>query len=155
MELAFIKSPIGNLKIISKYNEIFSIEFTNEYQNMKIYNKTLQICINELNLYFNGKLKIFDTKFSISGSLFEQKVYNALLKIPYGTTTTYKDIAIEIGHPKAARAVGNANSKNKIPIIIPCHRVVGLSSLGGYSGGNGVETKKFLLDFEQFNKNSF
>ncbi|TWO28663.1 methylated-DNA--[protein]-cysteine S-methyltransferase [Campylobacter hyointestinalis] len=149
MEMAYIKSPIGNLKITDDDGEIIRLDFCDEFIDTSITNKNLKLCVDELNLYFQGKLKTFKTKIKLSGTEFEQKVYKALLKIPYGKTATYKDIAINLGLPKAARAVGNANGKNKIPIIVPCHRVVSVTNLGGYSGGNGLETKKSLLNLEK------
>ncbi|MDL2346864.1 methylated-DNA--[protein]-cysteine S-methyltransferase [Campylobacter hyointestinalis] len=149
METAYIKSPIGNLKITDDDGEIIRLDFCDEFIDTSITNKNLKLCVDELNLYFQGKLKTFKTKIKLSGTEFEQKVYKALLKIPYGKTATYKDIAINLGLPKAARAVGNANGKNKIPIIVPCHRVVSVTNLGGYSGGNGLETKKSLLNLEK------
>ncbi|EKR7988158.1 methylated-DNA--[protein]-cysteine S-methyltransferase [Campylobacter fetus] len=129
--------------------KIINIDFCDEFLDLEVNDKNLSLCIHELELYFQGKLINFTTKINIVGSEFEQKVYKALLEIPYGNTVTYKYIADKIDSPKAARAVGNANSKNKIPIIIPCHRVVGVSNLGGYSGGNGIETKKILLNLEK------
>ncbi len=147
--MAYIKSPIGNLKITDDDGEIIRLDFCDEFIDTSITNKNLKLCVDELNLYFQGKLKTFKTKIKLSGTEFEQKVYKALLKIPYGKTATYKDIAINLGLPKAARAVGNANGKNKIPIIVPCHRVVSVTNLGGYSGGNGLETKKSLLNLEK------
>ncbi len=149
METAYIKSPIGNLKITDDDGKIIRLDFCDEFIDTSITNKNLKLCVDELNLYFQGKLKTFKTKIKLSGTEFEQKVYKALLKIPYGKTATYKDIAINLGLPKAARAVGNANGKNKIPIIVPCHRVVSVTNLGGYSGGNGLETKKSLLNLEK------
>lgn len=149
METAYIKSPIGNLKITDDDGEIIRLDFCDEFIDTSITNENLKLCVDELNLYFQGKLKTFKTKIKLSGTEFEQKVYKALLKIPYGNTATYKDIAINLGLPKAARAVGNANGKNKIPIIVPCHRVVSVTNLGGYSGGNGLETKKSLLNLEK------
>lgn len=149
METAYIKSPIGNLKITDDGGEIIRLDFCDEFIDTSITNENLKLCVDELNLYFQGKLKTFKTKIKLSGTEFEQKVYKALLKIPYGKTATYKDIAINLGLPKAARAVGNANGKNKIPIIVPCHRVVSVTNLGGYSGGNGLETKKSLLNLEK------
>lgn len=149
METAYIKSPIGNLKITDDDGEIIRLDFCDEFIDTSITNENLKLCVDELNLYFQGKLKIFKTKIKLSGTEFEQKVYKALLKIPYGNTATYKDIAINLCLPKAARAVGNANGKNKIPIIVPCHRVVSVTNLGGYSGGNGLETKKSLLNLEK------
>ncbi|PPB73325.1 methylated-DNA--[protein]-cysteine S-methyltransferase [Campylobacter hyointestinalis] len=149
METAYIKSPIGNLKITDDDGEIIRLDFCDEFIDTSITNENLKLCVDELNLYFQGKLKTFKMKIKLSGTEFEQKVYKALLKIPYGKTATYKDIAINLGLPKAARAVGNANGKNKIPIIVPCHRVVSVTNLGGYSGGNGLETKKSLLNLEK------
>ncbi|EKR8071009.1 methylated-DNA--[protein]-cysteine S-methyltransferase, partial [Campylobacter fetus] len=137
------------LKISCHDGKITNIDFCDEFLDLEVNDKNLSLCIHELELYFQGKLINFTTKINIVGSEFEQKVYKALLEIPYGNTVTYKYIADKIDSPKAARAVGNANSKNKIPIIIPCHRVVGVSNLGGYSGGNGIETKKILLNLEK------
>lgn len=144
-----MKTRVGNLKISCHDGKITNIDFCDEFLDLEVNDKNLSLCIHELELYFQGKLINFTTKINIVGSEFEQKVYKALLEIPYGNTVTYKYIADKIDSPKAARAVGNANSKNKIPIIIPCHRVVGVSNLGGYSGGNGIETKKILLNLEK------
>ncbi len=144
-----MKTPVGNLKISCHDGKITNIDFCDEFLDLEVNDKNLSLCIHELELYFQGKLINFTTKINIVGSEFEQKVYKALLEIPYGNTVTYKYIADKIDSPKAARAVGNANSKNKIPIIIPCHRVVGVSNLGGYSGGNRIETKKILLNLEK------
>ncbi len=97
-------------------------------------------------MYFLGKLQIFKTPLKLEGSVFEKKVYKALLEIPYGKTQTYKQIAQKIGYKNAFRAVGNANSKNKLPIFVPCHRVIASKGLGGYS--EGLEFKRFLLRLE-------
>jgi len=106
--------------------------------------------ILELNDYFSGKITKFSLKTNPKGTDFQKKVWQELVKINYGQTKTYKDIAINIGNPKAARAVGMACNKNPVPIIIPCHRVIG--SKGGLVGYNsGLKIKKWLLDFE--NKN--
>ncbi|MEA4815920.1 MAG: methylated-DNA--[protein]-cysteine S-methyltransferase [Lachnospiraceae bacterium] len=102
----------------------------------------------QLNEYFEGKRKSFDLPLSPNGTPFEKKVWNALLEIPYGKTKSYKEIAQKIGNPKACRAVGNANGKNHIAIIIPCHRVIASNGgLGGYS--SGLEYKKALLEIEK------
>lgn len=106
---------------------------------------------NELEEYFNGKRKEFTLKLSLKGTDFQKKVWNELMNIPYGETRSYKEVAIKIGKPTAARAVGMANNKNKILIIIPCHRVIGQNgSLVGY--GAGLDIKKYLLDLEKENK---
>ncbi|AXP08619.1 methylated-DNA--[protein]-cysteine S-methyltransferase [Campylobacter hepaticus] len=106
----------------------------------------LDLVINELDLYFAHKLKKFSIPILLQGTEFELKVYKALMKLPYGKVASYKEIAKQIDHPKAFRAVGNANSKNPIPIIIPCHRVVSSRGIGGYNGG--LKIKKFLLKNE-------
>jgi O-6-methylguanine DNA methyltransferase len=101
----------------------------------------------QLKEYFNLKRKKFYVPLDIEGTEFQKKVWNALQKIPYGKTATYKDIAEAIGNVKAVRAVGRANGKNPLPIIIPCHRVIEHSGkLGGYSGGLGIKEK--LLELE-------
>lgn len=102
----------------------------------------------QLQDYFNGKLKEFDLPLLIRGTDFEKKVYKALLNIPYGQTRSYKDIAEEIGHPKAYRAVGSTNNKNPLPVIVPCHRVIGSKgNLVGYAGG--IKLKNQLLELEK------
>ena len=104
--------------------------------------------VNQLKKYMEGELQRFDCKLDFRGTSFQKKVWSVLAKIPYGQTRSYKEIAQAIGHLKAFRAVGNANGRNSIPLIIPCHRVVESSGrLGGF--GHGVKVKKQLLDFEK------
>ena len=104
--------------------------------------------LSQLKKYLKGELKRFDCKLDFRGTPFQKKVWAALAKIPYGRTRSYKEIARAIGHPKAFRAVGNANGENSIPLILPCHRVI--ESNGGLGGfGHGVKVKKQLLDFEK------
>ena len=104
--------------------------------------------LNQLKKYLKGDLKRFDCKTDFKGTLFQKKVWSALAKIPYGQTRSYKEIARAIGYPKAFRAVGNANGRNSIPLILPCHRVI--ESNGGLGGfGHGIEIKRRLLDFEK------
>ncbi len=97
--------------------------------------------------YFNGKRKTFDLPYKLNGTDFQKKVWSALCDIPYGETRSYKDIAIAVGNPKASRAIGMANNKNPITVIVPCHRVIGASGkLVGYAGG--LAMKEFLLKME-------
>ncbi len=104
-------------------------------------------CATQLAEYFNGTRTGFDLPLSPRGTDFQQKVWNALLTIPYGETRSYKDIAVQIGNPKATRAVGMANNRNRIMIVIPCHRVIGADgSLVGY--GCGLDIKEKLLKIE-------
>jgi len=104
--------------------------------------------LNQLKRYLKGELRHFDCKLDFRGTPFQKKVWSALKKIPYGRTRSYGEIARAIGYPKAFRAVGNANGRNSIPLIVPCHRVIENSGgLGGF--GHGVKVKKQLLDFEK------
>jgi methylated-DNA-[protein]-cysteine S-methyltransferase len=105
---------------------------------------------NQLDEYFNKKRKEFDIPFKLDGTDFQKKVWNALLNIPYGETRSYGEIVVVIGNPKASRSVGMANNRNPLPIIVPCHRVIGHDgSLTGYAGG--LDLKKALLDLEAGN----
>lgn len=104
--------------------------------------------LTQLKKYLKGELWHFNCSLDIKGTPFEKKVWSELVKIPYGQTRSYKEVAEAIGHPKAFRAVGNANGRNALPLIIPCHRVIESSGgLGGY--GHGVKVKRQLLDFEK------
>jgi methylated-DNA-[protein]-cysteine S-methyltransferase len=102
----------------------------------------------QLNQYFSGDRELFDLPLAMTGSPFQEQVWAALLTIPYGTTTTYGQMAADLGLPAAsARAVGAANGRNPVSIVVPCHRVVGASgSLIGYGGG--LTAKRYLLDHE-------
>ena len=104
--------------------------------------------VGQLKKYLKGELRRFDCKLDFDGTPFQKKVWSALAKIPYGQTRSYQEIAKSIGHPKAFRAVGNANGQNSIPLIVPCHRVI--ESNGGLGGfGHGIEVKKRLLNLEK------
>ena len=100
----------------------------------------------QLHAYFDGALTAFDLPLTPGGTPYRQRVWQALRKIPYGATCSYADIARAAGG--SARSVGQANGDNPIPIIIPCHRVVAAGHLGGYSGGEGLTTKRYLLALE-------
>ena len=110
--------------------------------------ETIEAAFLELDEYFAGKRKEFDVPMNPSGTSFQQKVWSSLISVPYGRVASYKDIAERIGNSKAGRAVGMANNKNKIPIFIPCHRIVSADgSMGGYA--DGVEIKQKLLELEK------
>jgi len=101
----------------------------------------------QLQAYFRGELRQFDLRLEVRGTAFQRKVWRALRRIPYGETRSYKEIARQIGSPTATRAVGGANGKNPIAIVIPCHRVIAADgSLGGF--GSGLAVKKLLLELE-------
>jgi len=120
-----------------------------EIDNKWIRNPLFFIAIkDELEDFFTKKKNSFDVKLNLSGTEFQKQVWNELRNIPFGETRSYQDIAIKIGKPKASRAIGMANSKNPIPIIIPCHRVIGKSGkLTGFA--HGLELKQQLLNFEK------
>ncbi|GAA1787975.1 methylated-DNA--[protein]-cysteine S-methyltransferase [Actinomadura chokoriensis] len=102
----------------------------------------------QLTAYFAGELTEFDVPLDLHGTPFQQRVWAALQEIPYGETTTYGELAAELGNPSASRAVGLANGRNPVGVIVPCHRVVGSTgSLTGYGGG--LDRKRYLLDFER------
>lgn len=104
-------------------------------------------CIEQLIQYFHGERRIFELPIDQEGTAFQQQVWNELMAIPYGRTISYLQLAIRTGDPKATRAVANANGKNNVCIIVPCHRVIGANrELTGYSGG--LWRKKWLLDHE-------
>lgn len=143
--------PMGKLIIGEDGGYITHVNFDEEpiegYINQET--EVLRKANVELHEYFQGKRQIFDLPLKyISGTAFQQEVWNALQDIPYGQTVSYKDIAQRINRPKAVRAVGGANNKNNIPIIIPCHRVIGADGkLVGYGGG--IEKKIYLLELER------
>lgn len=145
----FFESPIGILKVVSLKDKVNEVLFV-EKKDKDIINKVLNECYIQLKEYFNKKRKEFDLPLEIRGTDFQIKVWNIIKKIPYGKTITYKDIALLIGGKEYSRAVGKACNKNRFPIIIPCHRVIGVNNkLTGYS--SGIEKKKWLLDFEMRN----
>lgn len=103
---------------------------------------------SQMEEYFQGNRKTFDIPYILHGTPFQERVWQALCRIPYGHTCSYRDIAAEIGQPKACRAVGMANHRNPMMLVVPCHRVIGADgSLGGYAGG--LELKRFLLSLEE------
>jgi methylated-DNA-[protein]-cysteine S-methyltransferase len=152
MKSAVYESPIGPLTLASNGVAITQVEFENgRYalpQHPRGDDKVLSQAMRELDAYFAGKLRAFTTPVAPKGTPFQVKAWTALQKIPYGATRTYGQQALAIGAPTASRAVGAANGRNPIPVIIPCHRVIGAGgSLTGFGGG--IERKKFLLDLEQ------
>jgi len=146
----YYNSPIGILEIIASEDAIISAMFVEEIGESSGETEILKEAIKQFYEYFNGTRKDFNIKYEIRGTEFQKKVWQVLVEIPYGVTLSYKELANKIGNEKASRAVGKANSKNIISIIIPCHRVIGADkSLTGYSGG--LHRKRWLLDFESEN----
>lgn len=152
MESCIIKSPLGFTKIIGDAAGIVSITVLNsEEKPTDIIPLELEDCVIQLNEYFEGKRKQFSVNLNPKGTNFQKRVWKALEQIPFGKTISYLELSKQLGDVKAIRAVANANGKNPIWIIIPCHRVIGSDgSLTGYAGG--LHRKKWLLEHESPNK---
>ncbi|WP_300102273.1 methylated-DNA--[protein]-cysteine S-methyltransferase [uncultured Alistipes sp.] len=121
---------------------------TQQTQEARAAQEILEQAAREIGEYFEGKRRAFAVPTAAAGTPFQQAVWNALKEIPYGETRTYGEIARRIGHPRASRAVGQANNRNPLPIVVPCHRVIGTSgALTGYAGGLAV--KERLLELER------
>lgn len=154
--MIYYKSPIGNLIIMEEENAIIKLcfkeqEITNIKDIQEFETPLLKKAKKQLEEYFEGKRKKFDLALRLNGTSFQNKVWKALLNIPYAKTCSYKDIAKNIGNENTSRAVGNANNKNPLPIFIPCHRVIGSNGkLIGYAGGLDIKIK--LLELERENK---
>lgn len=147
METAFIKTPLGTAKIVGDEKGIAIISVQDEGQATVLIPEVLQECVNQLESYFEGKRSDFSLKLNPKGTEFQQKVWNALLEIPYGKTRSYLEQSKILGDVKAIRAVASANGKNPLWIVVPCHRVIGTDgSLTGYAGG--IWRKKWLLEHE-------
>ena len=140
-------SPIGILKITADKDSIIGVEFIDNVFEESL-NPIIERCKVELEEYFEGKREKFEVKIKyIKGTDFQKQVWNELKNIPYGEAVSYKYIAEKINNPKAVRAVGGANNKNPITIIVPCHRVIGANGkLVGYA--EGIDKKEFLLNLE-------
>lgn len=147
----YYETQIGKIGIAEEKGFITNLYFMNMKQplNAKQFETDiLKEAYVQLCEYFNGERKEFDLPLNPSGTDFQQTVWSELLNIPYGETRTYKDIATAIGNENKTRAVGSANNKNPIPVIIPCHRVIGSNGeLTGYAGG--IELKERLLNLEK------
>jgi methylated-DNA-[protein]-cysteine S-methyltransferase len=147
----YYHSPVGMLKISGTENFISEVSFFDKVEKAEGKKKNLPPllihCVEQLIQYFHGQRKIFELPIHQQGTAFQQGVWNELMTIPFGKTISYLDLARKTGDTKATRAVANANGKNNVAIIVPCHRVIGSSrELVGYSGG--LWRKKWLLEHE-------
>lgn len=150
------QSPIGRLMLIGSSGELEVLLFPSQEQEQEgVMNasfeydeKPFETVSEQLNEYFAGKRQHFSLQLAPRGTVFQQRVWQELRKIPYGQTLSYGEVAARLGNPKGGRAVGMANGKNPIPIIVPCHRVIGKDgSLTGFGGGLAI--KQRLLDLEK------
>lgn len=147
MDTIFIKTPLGIAKIEGDSNGVAVISVQNEGPVSKSIPEHLREAVSQLQEYFAGQREVFTFPLAPKGTDFQQKVWQALLEIPYGKTMSYLDLAKKLGDVKAIRAVAAANGKNPVWIVVPCHRVIGSDgSLTGYAGG--LWRKKWLLEHE-------
>ena len=145
-----IQSPIGSLTLVEEDGALVQLSFDGYtvLESEEVDSPLLREAERQLASYFAGQLQVFSLPLCTRGTPFQEKVWCALQKIPYGETRTYGELAAMIGQPTAARAVGGANHRNPLAIIIPCHRVVAAhGGLGGYGGG--LDKKQWLLALEK------
>jgi methylated-DNA-[protein]-cysteine S-methyltransferase len=139
-----LHSPIGDITVSEDEGAIVSVDWG--WGRDQDATSLLRRACDQLHAYFDGDLTVFDLPLAPAGTPYRQRVWQALCAIPYGATRSYIDIARVAGG--SARSVGQANGNNPIPLIIPCHRVLATTHIGGYSGGDGLATKRYLLELE-------
>ena len=145
-ERFIMKTPVGNMAVTVSSHGLQELQRTDEDAKLPKtpFGRDVR---DQLKAYFAKKSSSFDVKLDLQGTDFQKKVWDELQKIPYGSMVTYGTVAQRIGNPKASRAIGSANNRNPVAIIVPCHRVVGAKGhLVGYAGG--LEMKAFLLQLE-------
>lgn len=152
MESCVIETPLGNATITGDSNGIKSVSIQNSTDEVsQIIPEVLLECVTQLKAYFREERQNFDLKLNPSGTDFQKRVWNQLQQIPFGKTISYLGLSKQLGDPKAIRAVANANGKNPLWIIVPCHRIIGSDgSLTGYAGG--LRRKQWLINHESENK---
>jgi methylated-DNA-[protein]-cysteine S-methyltransferase len=144
---SYYKSPIGLVEIGGTASAVTTLYFVDQRRTPCTSTPVVDRAIQQVEAYFQGRLSEFDVPLALQGTPFQQGVWQQLLAIPFGLTTSYQDVADAIGKPKAVRAVGAANGRNPVSIIVPCHRVIGSNGkLVGYGGG--LWRKEWLLRHE-------
>jgi methylated-DNA-[protein]-cysteine S-methyltransferase len=148
VKFSFYNAPFGRLVLAAENDQLVEIHFSGEpADDWEPDDRALRFVSEQLDAWFAGHLQRFDLPLAPRGTEFQRSVWNLLLTIPYGETTSYGSLAQRLGKPAASRAVGAANGANPIPIVIPCHRVIGANrSLTGFGGG--IPVKRWLLDHE-------
>jgi methylated-DNA-[protein]-cysteine S-methyltransferase len=149
-----LHTKIGNIYLVASVQGLQSVSFEKQKSPMlksldsaQPVARMLKKATEQLEQYFGGKRKVFDLPLDMQGTAFQKKVWQALLQIPYGQTQSYKDVAAKIKKAKAVRAVGSANGKNPICVIVPCHRVIAANGkIGGYSGGLKIKAELLKLE---------
>jgi methylated-DNA-[protein]-cysteine S-methyltransferase len=143
-----VETPIGYLELTTDHNYLLSVTFINNYLQPSGYQPNILMeTAKQIGEYFRGIRNVFNLNLQPAGTDFQMKVWEQVMKVPFGETVSYLEIAKQTGSKNNSRAVGLANGKNPIPIIIPCHRIIGLNGkLTGYAGG--LDRKKWLLNHE-------
>jgi methylated-DNA-[protein]-cysteine S-methyltransferase len=147
----YLDTPVGRLRLLSDGRQLTAIEFEGRYTDLgeatEQTDRALAPALRQLEEYFQGQRRDFDLPLAPAGTEFQQSVWRALTAIPYGEVRSYGDIAKAIERPRAVRAVGAANGRNPLPIVVPCHRVIGSNgALTGFAGG--LQAKRTLLRLE-------
>jgi len=150
----YYRSEIGLLEITGTQKEILSVNFVKKKKLAPAkLPPALKTCLRQLDEYFRGRRRKFSVRLRLEGTVFQKRVWGELIKVGYGKTASYRDIAKAAGRPKAGRAVGNTNRLNPVSIIVPCHRIIGSDGqLVGYGGG--LWRKKWLLEHERKKANT-
>jgi methylated-DNA-[protein]-cysteine S-methyltransferase len=149
LHFQYLDSPLGRLRLVAEGMSLQRIEFEDQHgaDGEESTSPVLEKCKRQLTEYFRGERHDFALNLDAAGTAFQQRVWQALQTIPYGELRSYRDIAEQTGNGRAVRAVGSANGKNPLPIVVPCHRVIGSNgSLTGFAGG--LTAKKILLELE-------
>ena len=147
MKRSDVETAMGTFRFSVKNKELISIEFIEGKMEFFDNDPTIERAVEQLSEYMNGERETFDLPLAPTGTDFQKKVWNELMNIPFGTTISYLELAKRLGDEKVIRAAASANGKNPIPIVIPCHRVIGSDgSLTGYAGG--LDKKRWLLKHE-------
>lgn len=142
------QTPVGQITVSATQDAVTAIQFGENLEGSIRETELIKKTFQQLDEYFKRSRTVFDIPLLFEGTEFQKKVWSALQQIPYGRTVSYKELAIVVGNEKACRAVGMANNRNKIAIIVPCHRVIGSNGkLVGYAAG--LEVKNFLLNLEK------
>jgi methylated-DNA-[protein]-cysteine S-methyltransferase len=143
-----LHSPVGDITVFEEDGAIVSLDWG--WVEQQVCSPILDRAREQIDAYCDGELTSFDLPLAPAGTAYRRAVWQALCDIPYGETRSYLDVARKAGG--SARSVGQANGRNPIPLIIPCHRVVATTHIGGYSGGDGLPTKRWLLALENPNR---
>ncbi len=142
-----VSSPIGRLALVASDHGLCAVNWGYSEKRWASHNPVLQAAASQFEEYFARTRRAFDLQLDLHGTVFQVRAWSALAEIPYGTTVSYGEQARRLGIPSAVRAVGAANGRNPLPIVLPCHRVIGAGgSLTGYGGG--LDVKRWLLEHE-------